>query len=89
MCQQSLSVTMVVGLSKRHQFRNEKAVYDLIRSVPGNDRCADCKAMNPGGFLFSAVDFHDTDRFFARMGKLECTYTLSTPSAEHRQLTTA
>ncbi|KAK5691287.1 Protein gts1, partial [Elasticomyces elasticus] len=39
---------MVIGISKRHQFRNEKALQDLVRTVPGNDRCADCQAMNPG-----------------------------------------
>ncbi|KAF7591182.1 hypothetical protein BBP40_001897 [Aspergillus hancockii] len=39
---------MVAGMSKRQQFRNERALQDLIRSVPGNDRCADCQAMNPG-----------------------------------------
>ncbi|RLL94862.1 hypothetical protein CFD26_102809 [Aspergillus turcosus] len=35
-------------VSKRQQQRNEKALQDLIRSVPGNDRCADCGAFNPG-----------------------------------------
>lgn len=39
---------MVAGISKRQQLRNERALQDLIRSVPGNDRCADCSAMNPG-----------------------------------------
>ncbi|KAL4913208.1 hypothetical protein BDW62DRAFT_192965 [Aspergillus aurantiobrunneus] len=39
---------MVGGISKRQQLRNERALQDLIRSVPGNDRCADCSAMNPG-----------------------------------------
>ncbi|KAL2808859.1 hypothetical protein BJX63DRAFT_435748 [Aspergillus granulosus] len=39
---------MVIGISKRQQQRNERALQDLIRSVPGNDRCADCSAMNPG-----------------------------------------
>ena len=42
---------MVIGISKRHQFRNEKALQDLVRTVPGNDRCADCQAMNPGKLL--------------------------------------
>ncbi|KAL4815454.1 hypothetical protein BDW67DRAFT_164057 [Aspergillus spinulosporus] len=39
---------MVTGISKRQQLRNERTLQDLIRSVPGNDRCADCSAMNPG-----------------------------------------
>ncbi|KAL4973932.1 hypothetical protein BDW66DRAFT_140999 [Aspergillus desertorum] len=39
---------MVTGISKRQQQRNERTLQDLIRSVPGNDRCADCSAMNPG-----------------------------------------
>ncbi|KAL6232056.1 hypothetical protein BDW75DRAFT_28223 [Aspergillus navahoensis] len=39
---------MVAGISKRQQQRNERTLQDLIRSVPGNDRCADCSAMNPG-----------------------------------------
>ncbi|KAL4996891.1 hypothetical protein BDV10DRAFT_170971 [Aspergillus recurvatus] len=39
---------MVAGISKRQQQRNERTLQDLIRSVPGNDRCADCLAMNPG-----------------------------------------
>ncbi|KAL5332374.1 hypothetical protein BJX70DRAFT_134746 [Aspergillus crustosus] len=39
---------MVTGISKRQQQRNERALQDLIRSVPGNDRCADCSALNPG-----------------------------------------
>ncbi|RJE18075.1 GTPase Activating Protein [Aspergillus sclerotialis] len=38
---------MVIGISKRHQFRNERTLQDLIRSVPGNDRCAECQAVNP------------------------------------------
>ncbi|MCJ1312631.1 hypothetical protein MMC25_006306 [Agyrium rufum] len=36
------------ALSKRHQARNERALQELIKSVPGNDRCADCQAKNPG-----------------------------------------
>jgi hypothetical protein len=36
------------GISKRQQLRNEKALADLIRTVPGNDRCADCDALTPG-----------------------------------------
>ena len=39
---------MTTALSKRHQARNERALQELIRTVPGNDRCADCGARNPG-----------------------------------------
>ncbi|KAH8700274.1 hypothetical protein BGW36DRAFT_395400 [Talaromyces proteolyticus] len=35
-------------VNKRQQARNERALQELIRSVPGNDRCADCQARNPG-----------------------------------------
>ncbi|PWW76267.1 Arf GTPase activating protein, partial [Tuber magnatum] len=33
--------------SKRQQARNERMLQDLITSVPGNDRCADCGTRNP------------------------------------------
>ena len=36
------------SMSKRNQARNEQALQELIRGVPGNDRCADCEARNPG-----------------------------------------
>ncbi|EGE00639.1 hypothetical protein TESG_07938 [Trichophyton tonsurans CBS 112818] len=36
------------ALSKRHLARYECMLLDLITSVPGNDRCADCQARNPG-----------------------------------------
>ncbi|KAL9612818.1 MAG: hypothetical protein Q9167_002601 [Letrouitia subvulpina] len=39
---------MTASLSKRNQARNEKALQELIKTVPGNDRCADCGARNPG-----------------------------------------
>ena len=39
---------MTSSLSKRHQARNERALQELIKTVPGNDRCADCGARNPG-----------------------------------------
>ena len=38
----------ISGISKRQQQRNERALGDLIRTVPGNDRCADCDASTPG-----------------------------------------
>jgi hypothetical protein len=43
------------AINKRQQARNERALQDLIRSVPGNDKCADCAAKNPGMLLMSAV----------------------------------
>ncbi|CAK7271586.1 Protein gts1 [Sporothrix epigloea] len=33
--------------SKRQQARNEKALQELVQSVPGNNACADCKTRNP------------------------------------------
>ncbi|KAF2810161.1 ArfGap-domain-containing protein [Mytilinidion resinicola] len=39
---------MAAFASKRQQARNERALQDLIKNVPGNDRCADCAARNPG-----------------------------------------
>ncbi|KAJ8613223.1 hypothetical protein MRB53_037089 [Persea americana] len=36
------------AINKRQQARLEKALDELVRSVPGNDRCADCQARNPG-----------------------------------------
>lgn len=41
---------MTTTLSKRHQARNERALQELIKTVPGNDRCADCGARNPGTY---------------------------------------
>ncbi|KXL48582.1 hypothetical protein M433DRAFT_138891 [Acidomyces richmondensis BFW] len=38
---------MASAISKRQQARNERALQELIRSVPGNDRCADCGTKNP------------------------------------------
>ncbi|KHJ35568.1 putative uba ts-n domain-containing protein [Erysiphe necator] len=35
-------------LSKRQQARNERVLQDLIKTVPGNNVCADCQARNPG-----------------------------------------
>ncbi|KAF2405482.1 ArfGap-domain-containing protein [Trichodelitschia bisporula] len=39
---------MASTINKRQQARNERALQDLIKTVPGNDRCADCGAKNPG-----------------------------------------
>ncbi|KAL8714657.1 MAG: hypothetical protein Q9220_001606 [cf. Caloplaca sp. 1 TL-2023] len=39
---------MTSATSKRTQARNEKALQELVKTVPGNDRCADCAARNPG-----------------------------------------
>ncbi|KAF2222334.1 hypothetical protein BDZ85DRAFT_263464 [Elsinoe ampelina] len=39
---------MAALVSKRAQARNEKALQELISSVPGNGQCADCGAKNPG-----------------------------------------
>jgi hypothetical protein len=35
-------------INKRQQVRNERALQELIRTVPGNDKCAECGAKNPG-----------------------------------------
>ncbi|KAL8921621.1 MAG: hypothetical protein Q9172_003910 [Xanthocarpia lactea] len=39
---------MTTTMSKRTQLRNERALQDLVKMVPGNERCADCDARNPG-----------------------------------------
>lgn len=39
---------MAASISKRQQARNERQLQDLIQTVSGNDRCADCGAKNPG-----------------------------------------
>ncbi|KAK3700925.1 Protein gts1 [Vermiconidia calcicola] len=39
---------MASAISKRQQARNERQLQDLIHTVPGNDRCADCAVKNPG-----------------------------------------
>lgn len=38
---------MATAISKRQAARNERQLQDLLRTVPGNDRCADCAAKNP------------------------------------------
>ncbi|KAI4166521.1 MAG: hypothetical protein LQ343_007986 [Gyalolechia ehrenbergii] len=38
---------MTTAMSKRTQVRNEKALQELVKTVPGNDKCADCGARNP------------------------------------------
>lgn len=39
--------------------RNEKALQELVKVVPGNDRCADCGARNPG--MLTASPAHPFD----------------------------
>ncbi|KAH8149008.1 uncharacterized protein LAJ45_06983 [Morchella importuna] len=34
-------------INKRQQARNERILQDLLKSAPGNDRCADCGTQNP------------------------------------------
>ncbi|KAL8741862.1 MAG: hypothetical protein Q9190_005586 [Brigantiaea leucoxantha] len=48
---------MTASMSKRNQARNEKALQELIKTVPGNDRCADCGARNPGTSLPPILKF--------------------------------
>lgn len=42
---------MAGTLSKRQQARNERVLQELIKTVPGNNICADCQARNPGELL--------------------------------------
>lgn len=39
---------MTFTTNKRQQARHERALQDLITGIPGNNRCADCSASNPG-----------------------------------------
>ncbi|KAF2280945.1 ArfGap-domain-containing protein [Westerdykella ornata] len=39
---------MAAALNKRQQARNERTLQELIKTVPGNNVCADCGARNPG-----------------------------------------
>ena len=68
---------MTTALSKRHQARNEKALQELIKTVPGNDRCADCGARNPGTplLLWRIFCFRHADFSLNRMGQLEREWT--------------
>lgn len=74
---------MASALSKRQQARNERALQDLIKTVAGNDRCADCQARNPGMFTPSALPgccFENpylTVGFWYRMGQLEREYFIA------------
>ena len=47
---------MTTSMSKRTQLRNERALQDLVKFVPGNDRCADCDTRNPGASRSLLVD---------------------------------
>ncbi|KAF2863511.1 ArfGap-domain-containing protein [Piedraia hortae CBS 480.64] len=38
---------MKATLTKRQQARHERALAELVRTVPGNERCVDCGAKNP------------------------------------------
>ena len=62
--------------SKRQQARNERALQELIKTIPGNDTCADCQARNPGWSASASVaHFAEADVFDGRMGKLERTFS--------------
>ena len=60
---------MTASMSKRQLARNERDLQDLVVSVPGNDRCADCQARNPGSLTPSNLAAEaDSNK---RMGELE------------------
>lgn len=64
---------MMAGtLNKRQQARNERALQDLIKTVPGNNTCADCGAKNPGELFDTRWKHGYADLVGRRMGKLEC-----------------
>ncbi|TVY55004.1 UBA domain-containing protein, partial [Lachnellula suecica] len=48
---------MAGALSKRQQARNERTLQELIKSVPGNNVCADCQARNPGWASWSVSGY--------------------------------
>jgi hypothetical protein len=60
--------------SKRQQARNERDLQALISSVPGNDRCADCQARNPGKSTSRIFPNLQAGADTARMGELECRF---------------
>ena len=74
---------MASVLNKRQQARNERALQELIKTVPGNGVCADCSARNPGELLPSLqLLVYHLLMARLRMGQLErkCFWaTLSTP----------
>ncbi len=63
---------MTASMSKRQLARNERDLQDLIVSVPGNDRCADCQARNPGSLTPSNSTVEAEADCNKRMGELEC-----------------
>lgn len=66
---------MSAAMSKRQQARNERALQDLIKTVPGNNVCADCQARNPGESLESAgFCSRRCANAIHRMGELECKF---------------
>ena len=61
---------MTSVINKRQQARNERTLQELIKTIPGNDQCADCGARNPG--LYSKFLQRSALKLMLyRMGKLE------------------
>ena len=75
----------MTSISKRTQARNEKALQDLIKTVPGNDRCADCGARNPGtrAIMLTIYEEHPANTNH-RLGQLECEYPTHIALRERR-----
>lgn len=71
------------ALSKRQQARNEKFLHELVQSVRGNNKCADCHAPNPGEHPSALYDRDPrlwltiTLSLWNSLGFMECTNTLS------------